>query len=96
MGYLEGIDAYIHSLDTLGRLAPGLDAFPIAWLALDHCGGVRVMNRRGQLADGGMVDDQHVAVHMVEDGRIARIELFEEAESERAVARFEELRSELR
>jgi ketosteroid isomerase-like protein len=94
MGHIEGIDAYAQSLTALTSLARDIEVNdgPSA-LAYARQGSVRLVRRRGTMAEGGGdFESDMIVVTVVAGGRIRRMELFEVEDVDAALARFEELR----
>jgi hypothetical protein len=95
IGRIDGPDAYTESIVALWDLAPVTHSeLGWVWPAFDHCGGVTVLRRTGTVPDGGGdFESEQVFLFLVEDGLIARTEMFELDALDEALARFEELRA---
>jgi class 3 adenylate cyclase len=85
-------DTWIASLQATVELSVGL-AFEVSRvLAWNDRGVVVVLRRHGSMPEGGgRFENFPIGVALTRGDRIARYELFDEAEGERALARFEEL-----
>ncbi len=86
-----GRDDYIASLRAVDDLTPDMTVEPFRLFAWSDRGSVYAMRRFGTLGDGGAFESVAVGVAVVEGDRVRRVEFFELAEAERAIARFEEL-----
>jgi ketosteroid isomerase-like protein len=94
MGRLDGVEAYMASVEALWQLAPDSRLeLGWHWLAVDRRGGVVTCRRTGRLADGGAYESDYLVLFIVEDGRARRLEMFEVDAADAALARFEALRT---
>jgi len=89
-----GSDAYTDSGVALWELAPDSRVeFDWHMPALDRHGAINIVHRAGTLPDGGgEFESEYLYLHLVSQGRVSRIEMFEMDALETALARFEELR----
>ncbi len=90
MGTL-GPDQWVESLRVRVDLAPDADAEWFRILAWNCHGCVSVGRAFGTLRDGGPFENVFVVVALVDGDRIQRFEIFDIADADRALARFEEL-----
>jgi hypothetical protein len=91
LGVLD-LDAWVASLMATVELSVGL-AFEVQRVhRWSENGVVTTLRRHGSIPDGGgEFENFPIGVALRRGNRIARYELFEETEAERAVARFQEL-----
>jgi class 3 adenylate cyclase/ketosteroid isomerase-like protein/tetratricopeptide (TPR) repeat protein len=93
IGRLDGIDAYIASLDALWRLAPATSIEGGRWWpACTRHGGVAVVRRSGTVPGGGPFESEYVELFVHAHGCLTHLELFELEDVDQALARLEELR----
>jgi ketosteroid isomerase-like protein len=90
-GRLEGAEAYVDSVAALWELAPETQVQAGHWLAYNSHGAIAHVRRTGVIPDGGDFESDNLSLLMVSGGRITRVELFEVAASDKALARFAEL-----
>jgi hypothetical protein len=81
---------YVESLKTLIELAPDLEQEVFRILAWNELGRVSLMRAFGT-REGGPFENVYAQLFLVGADRIERIELFDVADADRALARFEEL-----
>jgi ketosteroid isomerase-like protein len=95
LGRIEGADAYVESNVVLWELAPDQRIeFGGSWPAVDRHAALVPLRREGTLADGGVFESEYLWLCCATDGRITRLELFEPADLNAALERFEEFRTE--
>jgi hypothetical protein len=89
----SALDREEDRLDAAGdELGDGVIVEVFRVLAWSEQGHVVAVRRFGTIADGGGPFEVHaILTRLVVDGRIRRVEVFGEADAERAVARFAEL-----
>jgi hypothetical protein len=86
-----GRDEWIESLRAQAKLAPHLEAETLRILAWNSHGRVDSMRIFGTARDGGPFEKVFVAVYVVIGRHIHHHEVFDVADVDRALARFEEL-----
>jgi len=93
LGTIHGGDAYAESLAALWQLAPDtlLDV-PVGPLVWDARGCVGVLHTAGTFPSGGSFETDLAVLSIVDGGRITRLEYFDAADVDAALARFEALR----
>lgn len=93
IGRIEGADPYVEAVAVLWELASD-HQLELGWFwpAVERHGFVATLNRFGTLPDGGPFDSPGLWLCVVTGDRIARAELFEVDDVDRAVARLAELR----
>jgi class 3 adenylate cyclase len=89
-----GPDQWVESLRVRVELAPDVKPEWFRILAWNRHGRVSVARAFGTLRDGGPFENVFVVVALVEGDRLQRFEIFDVADADRALARFEELCSE--
>ncbi len=87
LGTLEGVEAYLSSAAVMLDLAPTLQPHVAAWVAFERDSVLAVLDRAGQLADGGDVVQRLLVLYLVDEGLVSRIELFAEDDVDRARSR---------
>jgi hypothetical protein len=88
-------EVFVESLRAVADLAPGSGLDFVRLLAWDAHGIVTVGRRAGTDREGGTFESLMILLETVEAGRVTRIEYYEVEDSNRALARFEELRPRL-
>ena len=91
IGRVEG-EAYIASLGALFELSPDVRLEPLYWVAAAAHGGVGVMRWVGTNAEGGEFEAVFAGLSLYRGEVPVGAELFEIADFDAALARFEELR----
>jgi hypothetical protein len=86
-----GPDEWVESLRVRVDLAPDVKPEWFRILAWNRHGRVSVARAFGMLRDGGPFENVFVVVALVEGDRLQRFEIFDVADADRALARFEEL-----
>jgi len=84
-------DQWLESLRVAADLAPDVDSEVVRTLSWNRHGRVDVARMFGATPDGGAFENLFVRVVVVDSGRIQRYEVFDVADAERALARFDEL-----
>jgi ketosteroid isomerase-like protein len=92
VGRIEGVDAFLDSLDALWGLVRGIQVELLSLHAIERDGVVGTARTVGTLADGGDFEVLFAAVITAAGGRITRIEQFEIDRLDAALARLAELR----
>ena len=83
-------DQWVESLRVLADLAPDLAAEVVRILTWNGLGRVQLARQFGT-RDGGPFENVFVTVILTDGDRIQRYEIFDVADADRALARFEEL-----
>ena len=86
-----GPEQWVESLRVQVDLAPDVKAEGFRILGWNRHGRVLVCRRFGTLRDGGPFENFFVTVELSDGDRIPRYEIFDVADADRALARFEEL-----
>jgi hypothetical protein len=89
---IEGAAAYVESIAAWWDLAPELHLYTPSWLAIEPHGSVSFARASGTLSEGGTFEGPMVALAIVADGRITRMEMWDVEHLDAALARFAELR----
>jgi ketosteroid isomerase-like protein len=97
LGLFESVgrDAYMDSLRTLWELSADATGEPFRVLAWNGRGQVAAVRVVGTMRDGGAFESLLIRVFVTDGGRIRHFEGFPIDDAERAIARFEELCTEL-
>ena len=85
-----GRDQWVESLRAAADLAPDLNLELMRILTWNDRGRVQMARMVG-MRDGGSFENLFLHVMLIDRGRIQRNELFDVADADRALARFEEL-----
>jgi ketosteroid isomerase-like protein len=93
VGLLEGLsaDAWIESVRVHAELAPDLDAEVFRIVAQSHFGRVDGNRIFGTATDGGPFESVFLRAVLTDGARIRHYEIFDVADVDRALARFDEL-----
>jgi hypothetical protein len=96
-GRLDGREAYLRSLMVLYELAPDsrIEGGHF-WLALASGCSLFTFRHAGTLQGGGEFENEYLLLGLRQGGRTTRMEFFEIDAVDAALARFEELRAEIR
>ena len=98
IGHVEGAEAYAETVDVLWRLVPETRSEGgNVWLASAADRGVLYTRRIGIVAAaGGEYESEYFTLVLLDGERIRRLEIFEIDDADAAIARFDELRADLR
>jgi ketosteroid isomerase-like protein len=84
-------EQHVESMKALTDLAPDAHVETFQILAWNRHGWATVSAWRGTIPEGGPFENLFVTFIMTDDDRIAHFEVFDVADAERALARFDEL-----
>ncbi|MBI3768882.1 MAG: hypothetical protein HY271_10370 [Deltaproteobacteria bacterium] len=97
LGLLDslGADQWVESLRILADLAPDVAGEELQILAWNRHGRVAVGRVFGTMREGGSFENVFVGVIVTDGDRIKDYEVFDVGDADQALARFEELYSDL-